>query len=49
VVYTDAIGDGTGPFTVDNAYFETATRVARDRAALAGARLANLLNAALRE
>jgi hypothetical protein len=47
VVYTDAIGDGTGPFTIDNAYFETATRVARERAALAGARLANLLNVAL--
>jgi hypothetical protein len=47
VVYTDAIGDGTGPFTVDNAYFETATRVAQERAALAGVRLANLLNSAL--
>jgi hypothetical protein len=49
VVYTDAIGDGTGPFTVDNAYFDTATRVAQQRAALAGARLANLLNAALKD
>jgi hypothetical protein len=47
VVYTDAIGDGTGPFTLDDAYFETASRVAQQRAALAGARLANLLNGAL--
>ncbi|MGY3537869.1 hypothetical protein ACVIIY_002089 [Bradyrhizobium sp. USDA 4515] len=48
VVYTAAIGDGSGPFTLDEAYQATASQVARDRVALAGARLANLLNAALK-
>jgi S1/P1 Nuclease len=49
IVYTAAIGDGTGPFTLDDSYQTTASQVARDRVALAGARLANLLNAALKK
>jgi len=43
-VYAPPIGVGPGPFTMTTAYFETAKRVARERIALAGARLANLLN-----
>lgn len=47
-VYTPAIGDGTGPFTLDDAYQSDAKRIARQQVALAGARLARLINAALR-
>lgn len=47
-VYTSAIGDGHGPFSLDDAYKAQALDDARVRAALAGARLANMLNAALR-
>lgn len=43
-IYVRPIGIGDGPFTVIPAYQEAATRLARDRIALAGARLANLLN-----
>jgi hypothetical protein len=47
-VYTTAIKDGAGPFTLDAQYQQTATRIARQRVSLAGERLANLLNAALK-
>jgi hypothetical protein len=47
-VYTPLIGQGAGPFQLDNAYEERAAFIARERAALAGVRLANLLNEALR-
>jgi hypothetical protein len=47
VVYAPPIGVGRGPFTVDAKYEATAHRVARERMALAAARLANLLNEAL--
>jgi hypothetical protein len=47
VVYAPPIGVGAGPFAVDAKYEATAHRVARERMALAGARLANLLNDAL--
>ena len=46
-VYTPAIGDGEGPFTLDETYKAQALEIARKRAALAGARLGNLINAAL--
>ncbi|SNB72251.1 S1/P1 Nuclease [Rhodoblastus acidophilus] len=46
-VYTAAIGDGEGPFDIDAAYQANAKAVARDQAALAAARLAHMLNAAL--
>jgi hypothetical protein len=44
VVYSPPIGPGLGPFTLDNAYKANAKKVAGERMALAGARLANLLN-----
>jgi hypothetical protein len=43
-VYVGPIGPGRGPFTLTAAYFATAKRVAEERVALAGVRLANLLN-----
>jgi hypothetical protein len=43
-VYTDPIGDGDGPFTITPAYRTQAKTLARERVALAGVRLANLLN-----
>jgi len=42
------IGDGNGPFTLDSAYKTRAKALAQQRVALAGARLANILNAELR-
>ena len=48
VVYTDPIGIGAGPFTVTPAYKAKARKVAEERVALAGARLAKLINAALK-
>jgi hypothetical protein len=42
------IGNGSGPFQLPKKYQDDATGVAQERVALAGARLANLLNAALR-
>jgi hypothetical protein len=42
------IGIGAGPFTPTNAYRNTARALARKRVALAGARLANILNNELR-
>ena len=47
-VYIDPIGVAAGPFTVDAEYQKQARAVAADRVALAGARLANVLNAALK-
>jgi hypothetical protein len=46
--YAEPVGLGHGPFVLDEAYETAALAIARQRAALAGARLANLLNAALR-
>lgn len=43
-VYVGPIGLGAGPFTITAAYLATAKRVAQERVALAGVRLANLLN-----
>jgi S1/P1 Nuclease len=45
VVYSPPIGDGAGPYTLDSAYVAKAKATAADRVALAGARLANVLNA----
>jgi hypothetical protein len=48
-VYHDPpIGLGAGPFRLTRAYRDTARQVANQRAALAGARLANILNNELR-
>jgi hypothetical protein len=42
--YHAPIGDGNGPFTLDSAYEARAKALAQERVALAGARLANILN-----
>jgi hypothetical protein len=42
------IGNGPGPFTLDEDHMETARTIAEERVALAGARLANLINGSLR-
>jgi hypothetical protein len=47
-VYIPPIGDGGGPFFIDRPYQSIAHRVARDRLALGGARLAHVLNEAFR-
>jgi hypothetical protein len=47
-VYVDPIGVGAGPFKVDAEYRKQARTIAAERVALAGTRLANLLNAALK-
>jgi hypothetical protein len=47
-VYVDPIGVGPDPFTVDTRYVRQALEIAAKRVALAGARLANLLNEALK-
>jgi hypothetical protein len=47
VVYAPPVGVGRGPFTIDAKYEATARKIARERMALAAARLANLLNDAL--
>jgi hypothetical protein len=47
VVYAPPIGTGDGPFTITPAYQKAAYELARQRVALAGARLANLLDDAL--
>jgi hypothetical protein len=44
VAYTPPVGVGLGPFTLTSAYNSRAKQVANERIALAGARLANLLN-----
>jgi hypothetical protein len=46
-VYRSPIGAGGGPFRLTNAYRNAASTLARQRAALAGARLANILNSEL--
>jgi S1/P1 Nuclease len=43
-VYVAPIGDGDGPFTITPAYRTAAKKLAKERVALAGVRLANLLN-----
>jgi hypothetical protein len=47
-IYTPPIGAGAGPFTITPAYRAGAKSVARKQIALAGARLANVLNAELK-
>jgi S1/P1 Nuclease len=46
-VYAGPIGNGGGTFTLTDDYVRTAKRIAEEQVALAGARLAALLNAAL--
>jgi hypothetical protein len=43
-VYASPVGPGDGPFTLTTAYKKAAGKLAKQRVALAGARLANLLN-----
>jgi len=43
-VYVNPVGDGHGPFQITSAYKTAARDLAQHRVALAGARLANLLN-----
>ena len=47
-VYRTPIGVGAGPFVLTVSYKTKAHRIAEQRVALAGASLANLLNAALK-
>jgi hypothetical protein len=47
-VYAAPIGAGNGPFTLTPKYKKNATKLAKQRVALAGARLANLLNTELK-
>ena len=47
-VYVPPIGAGAGPFSLTAAYRSAALDIARERIALGGARLANLINANLR-
>ena len=47
-VYKNPIGPGAGPFTLTKTYTADALRVARGRIALAGARLAKMLNEELK-
>ena len=47
-VYTAPIGSGDGPFTLTATYKADAKKLARERVALAGVRLANLLNEELK-
>lgn len=46
-VYTPPIGPGEGPYVLTPAYIRRAYRIAQERVALAGARLAHLLNGSL--
>jgi hypothetical protein len=46
-VYRAPIGNGAGPFTINLAYMQNAQRLAKERIALAAARLANILKADL--
>ncbi len=46
-VYIGPVGDGVGPFTMDDAYTAKTQEIAKQRVALAGARLANLLKQSL--
>jgi len=47
-VYSGPVGAGTGPFTLTNNYKKAAKALAKKEVALAGARLANLLNSELK-
>jgi hypothetical protein len=47
-VYSPPIGDGRGPFTLTDAYKQSAKQIAENRAAIAGVRLGKLLNSSLR-
>lgn len=47
-VYVSPIGTGAGPFTLTPAYEASARKIAGERIALAGARLANLIQANLK-
>lgn len=47
MVYAPPIGEGVGPYQLTPAYEAGARKTARDRAALAGRRLAVMLNRAL--
>ena len=47
-VYTAPVGAGDGPFALTTAYKSKAKQLARERVALAGVRLANLLNQELK-
>jgi hypothetical protein len=47
-VYIQPIGDGPGPWRIDGPYRNIAHRITGDRLALAGYRLAHLLNEAFR-
>ncbi len=47
-VYQPPIGPALGPYTIDSAYSDAAFTTAQQRIALAGARLANLLNTELK-
>jgi hypothetical protein len=48
LVYAAPVGVGAGPFTLNPAYKAAAKKVAAERVALAGARLANLIDEALK-
>jgi S1/P1 Nuclease len=45
--YAAPIGDGSGPYSLDAHYREAALAEARERASLAGVRLANLINSTI--
>jgi len=47
-VYISPIGTGFGPFQLTGSYKKAAKKVAQQRVALAGARLANLINTELK-
>lgn len=47
-VYIAPIGPGDGPFTITPAYIDAAKKLGSERIALAGARLANVLNSELK-
>jgi len=47
-VYTAPIGSGDGPFAITSAYRRNAKKIAQQRVAVAGVRLANLLNEELK-
>ena len=47
-VYVAPVGPGLGPYTMDATYTANTQMIAKQQIALAGARLANLLKAALK-
>jgi hypothetical protein len=46
--YASPVGNGNGPYALTDGYEVAAGRIAQQRIALAGARLANLLNKAFK-